>query len=547
VTPGGRWSALLLVAAAAIVPSLHVLQGDFVADDFGCLRLWGQKPLAAFLAFGDLSEGIWGIPIDEPRPVDALSFRLGFLVSGAEAWGHLLLALAIHAGCSLLVFAVARTAVPDAPRAAAVAAGVLFAVHPVHAEAIAWVTGKVDSLATFFYLAAFGLYLRWRIAGGALAYAASLVAFVAGLLTKEVLLTLPALLVAAEALLGPEPSLAGRLRRALRRLPAAVPFVLVALLYLVARRLAFGSFAREQRLGADTLDLLSSRQGFYLRRLLLPADGLEAGILAAAIVAGAFLFVRERTGARSLLAPLALFGMVFYAVTTAPLLLTYSSPRHLYLPSAGIAVAAGLGLFPSVRDRTLRSMVLLAAAVVLAVGLRREERHWIDAGDVSRTLRASVERLTRDLPASATVLLFGIPATDGDVLVWRAALPFALEPPFLSRSVPRSLRLLESPDLYCCPFPDWWQARGPAIRDLLEGHPDEEVRLRLLEWRGDARRLAQRDAVLTRAAIRERLEQAGMDPDAGPGGPREGSRLLGALARAARTSAVRAGGSAEPR
>lgn len=545
MTPGGRWSALLLVAAAALLPSLQVLEGDFVADDFGCLRLWGQKPLSAFLAFGDISEGIWGIPIDEPRPVDALSFRVGFLASGAEAWGHLLLALAIHVGCSLLVFGVARAAAPEAPLLAAVAGAALFAVHPVHAEAIAWVTGKVDSLATLFYLAAFGLYLRWRVAGGASRYAAALVAFVAGLLTKEVLLTLPALLVAAEALLVPEASLGARLRHAARRLPAAAPFFLVALLYLVGRRLAFGSFAREQRLGFESLGLLADRQTFNLRSMLLPATGLEAGVLAAAIVVGVALLLLEATRVRRILAPLGLFGIVFYVATTAPLLLTYVSSRHLYLPSAGVAVAAGLGLFPSTRHWGARVAVLLAAMAVLTPGLRREQRQWIDAGDASRTLRASIERMTRDLPPTATVLLAGIPATDGDVLVWRAALPFALEPPFLARSVPQSLRLLESPDLYCCPFAQWWRARGPTIRGLLEGAPGEEVTLRLLDWRGEGRRLARRDAVLTRAAIRERLEQAGVDPDTGPEGPREGSRLVGALARAVRTSAARTVGVGE--
>ncbi|HET7294208.1 MAG TPA: hypothetical protein VFM88_17415 [Vicinamibacteria bacterium] len=539
MTPGGRWPCLLLVAATALLPSLQVLEGDFVADDFGCLRLWGQKPLAEFAAFGDISEGIWGVPIDEPRPVDALTFRLGFLVSGASPWGHLLLALAIHVGCSLLVFALARLAVADAPVVAALAASLLFAVHPVHAEPIAWVTGKVDSLASLFYLAAFALFLRRRGPGGGLRYAAALALFVAGLLAKEVLLTLPPLLVAAEAILGPAGTASERWRRAARAARAAAPLFLIAVLYLVARRLAFGSFAREHRIGSETWNLLAERQAFNLGRLLMPATGVLAALLAAAMLVGLVCLVRDRIAARGAVAPIAFFAIVFYGATSAPLVLTYASARHLYLPSAGIAVAAGIALFPSASALAWRAAALAAAVAVLVPGLRREERHWIDAGRTSRALRASIEEATRELPPQATVVLAGVPASDGDALVWRAALPFALEPPFLPRSVPGSVRLLEPPALYCCPFEQWWQARAPIVRQLLDGPDDEAVPLQLLEWRREGGRLARRSAAPARGAIRLTLEQAGVDAVSGPAGLREGSRLVAALAQAARGGAGR--------
>ena len=49
---------------------------------------------------------------------------------------------------------------------AAFAAGVVFAVLPMQTESVAWVTGRVDSMPAFFYLAAFLLYCRWRADGG---------------------------------------------------------------------------------------------------------------------------------------------------------------------------------------------------------------------------------------------------------------------------------------------------------------------------------------------------------------------------------------------
>jgi len=527
---------LFLVALAAVLPSLPVLQGDFVADDFGCLRLWGEKPLRDFLAFGDISEGIWGIPLDEARPVDALTFRLGFLISGADAWGHLGLALAFHAACSVLVYALARAARPQAPPLAALSAGVLFAVHPVHAEAIAWVSGKVDSLATAFYLASFALYLRWRGRGGHLRFAGSLAAFGLGLLSKEVLLTLPALLVAADLLLPEASTLRERLARTLRGAAAWVPFAVLAAAYLVARRLAFGSFAREQRLGSGLGAQLIERQEFHWTALLAPAGGLAAIALAGAALLALLLAARDRTELRALAPAVGFFGLVFYGVTTAPLLFTYLSARHLYLPSAGLAVAGGFLLFPSGRSKSLRVAALAVAAAALVPGLHARQQPWIDAGAESRTMRLEAERLTRDLPLGANVVLWGVPAAEGDALVWRAALPFALEPPFVPRNVAGTLRVIESPDLFCCPVAQWWERRQAALAAIEEGPGDASVLVHLLEWRPGGARLTRRDALVNRAALRERLERAGVGPGQRRPNLRDGGRLVAALAQAARAA-----------
>lgn len=46
--------------------------------------------------------------------------------------------------------------------AGGIAAAVFFALHPVHAEPVQWITGRVDVLTTFFYLAGFTAFLRYR-------------------------------------------------------------------------------------------------------------------------------------------------------------------------------------------------------------------------------------------------------------------------------------------------------------------------------------------------------------------------------------------------
>jgi hypothetical protein len=231
--------------------------------------------------------------------------------------------------------------------------------------------------------------------------------------------------------------------------------------------------------------------------------------------------------------PLA-FGVAFYFVAGAPQLMTYLSARHLYLPSAGLAIAAGCLLFSSRSALALRTALALAVALLLVPRLRALEGEWIEAGRDSRVLRAEIERVTRDAPKQAVVVLAGVKSAQDDVLAWRSALPFALRPPFVARDVTADLQLLESPDLHCCPVAHWWQAHAAALDALETGAPDAEVALYLADWKPEARRLAWRQARLPRAALLERLERAGLERAQRRSGWREAGRLVATLAQLVR-------------
>ncbi|HYT83673.1 MAG TPA: hypothetical protein VEK86_09480 [Gemmatimonadales bacterium] len=98
------------------------------------------------------------------RPFTALTFAADWAVSGGDPrWFHAVNIL-LHAGVTALVFLLVRSLLPLFPAAAAAA---LFAVHPVHVEAVANVVGRAEVLATLFAL---GAVLFYR-ADGALAAA----------------------------------------------------------------------------------------------------------------------------------------------------------------------------------------------------------------------------------------------------------------------------------------------------------------------------------------------------------------------------------------
>lgn len=525
--------------------SLPALDGDFLADDFAYLRL-GPRPLRDFLRFGDLTEEAWGgsRPLDEPRPLFVLSYKLDAALHGANPAGFHATNLALHVACCLALFLLAEL-LAGLPAWTPLLAGLLFAVAPAHAEPIVWITGRVDMLSTLFFLAAFVCYLRHDRGRRALDRWLALFAFALGLLSKETVATLPVVLLAWEAARAPGAALRERAASFLRRAKDLTPFLAALGLYAVLRLSSFGSIAREERLGLPrVLDFLG-RQLYYVEYLILPLPGivsdaavslatqLLAGAVLAILAAAALALLGTRSAQRR---EVFFFGIVFHALTILPLVMTYRSARHLYMPSVGFAIAVAFLLLPP--RATLRPWRFAAAAFLVALfawELRAREAPWLAAEDVSRRARAGIEALSRDLPKDAVVLLPDIPLSKDGVLGWDFALPFALEPPFLARNVTAAIRLLEHPGLYCCPTPVWWRERRPILEGLVAegGGPRELV---LLTWNPGRGAMVRHRARLAPAALRSAIEEAlgrkleSLDSI----DEREGARLVQALALAVR-------------
>jgi hypothetical protein len=181
----------------------------------------------------------------------------------------------------------------------------------------------------------------------------------------------------------------------------------------------------------------------------------------------------------------------------------------------------------------------LAAAflvIVFARQLYALEAPWLAAQEVSRRARAGIEALSRDLPHGAFVLLPDVPLSKGGVLGWEFALPFALQPPFLSRDVTTTVRLLEHPGLYCCPAGTWWRERRGLLEQLVAGDGSGGRDLYLLTWNPGRGALVRHHARLTATAIRNVVEGAlgARLESADEVDMRGGARLLQALALAVR-------------
>lgn len=460
--------ALGLVCLAAILPYLATLRGYFLGDDFGYVQLFARKPPLHFLSLFTASwaENIWGMTIDEIRPFPALVYQLDALWNAASPLAFHVTNILVHLLTTLAVFALART-VARLPLRSATVAAVLFAVLPIHAETVAWITGRVDSLPTLFYLGALLAYARWRRTAAGGWYGASVgLAFVA-LFCKQSALTILATLAFYDLLVERRP-----LRLTVSALRAYVPFALLTLCYLGLRWVLFGNAVREDKLSLGALGQAAILQFKYLLMiasgtLVFDRQHLGSVLLSLApalpciAVLGAIGGSRlrrfrtaspeERDTSRRLL----YFGPVWWIVGFAPLTVAgYFAPRHLYLAATGLAVGMGIVHHLLASSRRCRwGATLGGAALVLLYVVRLELAltSWQAGGALSATMLRDLQREAARAPAG-TLFLLGAPESRRDAFattpVWSWALPFALQPPFSREDLTRRAVFVGPKSLY---------------------------------------------------------------------------------------------------
>jgi hypothetical protein len=429
----------------------------------------------------------------------------------------------------------------------------LFAVMPVHGEAVAWITGKVDLLPTAFYLATFCAFARYRAGRGRIFWWLALALYLPGLFTKEILITLPALLVAFDwlvtpALRGPDHSQDSERARWTTLLLAVLPFALAAGVFLALRAVLFDSAARAGRLTWPRLELFLVAQPGKAAALLVPFDvesrvGALLALAVLGVLFGAAWTTWRRPGTPATYALLAFFGLAWYGLTLLPLLVTYSSARHLYLPSCGIAAALALLLLPpqgwqAAHASRLRLASLGLLVVAYGVQLVQDNQAWTTAGAVSRQLRAGIAAALERTPAQSTALLSGLPITEGDLVVWKFALPFALQPPFVERDLYAGRRLLAPHGASSQPLEHWWRDTRGTLVTLLQGDDAQRLDMWLLHWNARRGVLSARAAHPLRGLLRRQaLRALGAAPqDVEQLDPQRAEHLIGALAEALRHS-----------
>jgi tetratricopeptide (TPR) repeat protein len=399
-----RRAALLLPVLVAIVLHLPAVAYQFVFDDKGAIL---DNPLLARAA--DLPKILlapwWNAPRAGPglyRPVTTMSFALDRALAGGfrPGWFHLVNVL-LHGGVTWLVACLALILLDSIP--GALVAGLLFAVHPVHVEAVAGVVGRAEILAAGLMLTAVLLHRAALIRPGKMALVGAPVAVFLALLSKESAFVAPILIAIFErgAL---DTAQTGRRRFVLHAAYAAAIAVALGLRALVlgspaglgvipfidnpaaaagavaGRLTALACVARyaglliwPARLSVD----YSYNQIPLAKGVGDPLVVLGFGVAAGIVLAGVLLSRRRHVAGEALL-----FMAASMALTSNLLLFigTLLAERLLYFPSVGACLLAGWAVGRARAPWASRTVTTLAFAAVAAAAARTWVRlpEWRD-------------------------------------------------------------------------------------------------------------------------------------------------------------------------
>ena len=406
---------LLLLSFAAYAPSLR---NEFVWDDIEVV----QKSHFWFKA-----EGI----LPHLFPKEAIHKRarywrpmvVGLYVADLAAWGTspfgfhltnaLLNSLAVAAFWFMAIVMMGDLRVKRAGQVAFFAS-LLFALHPMHVESVAWVSARTDVLAALFFFLAMGFHVMnsKRGAYGFLPYLfVGALCYYLSLMSKEVAIAFPLVALFYDLLT----------RRVVtgRALASYVLYAALTLVYLYFRSRLFvmvpdlsavsasgGGAALGATIGAaarlmETAKTLLEAYLFYIRKLVFPFEfnafiaavpkgGLYLaasclGVLSLVVAGAASIWRRENVTAFCIFLTLATLSpsalIAVFGIASTPL-----AERYLYLPSAGYClllaylifkVSAGWGALSSPENVKIPSLVLLLiSALYLSFSLVGQQT-WV--------------------------------------------------------------------------------------------------------------------------------------------------------------------------
>lgn len=401
MTRKNSWSVFtisFLCSFATLMVYLPALQNGFVNFDDGPYVY--ENALISALDWPFIRDSFLGFHYLNWHPLTIVSYAFDYRLWGLDPFGYHLTNVLLHSAntflagvlTALLLKAGGVQRPPVFTYSAVGASALLFGLHPLHVESVAWISGRKDVLSGFFFLLAVISYLRYAAsARKALYYAATLIFSALAMTSKPIAVTLPIVFLILDYY--PLGRLLAFRTVVLEKVPFAALSCITAVTTVLAQTTA-GAFTS----GLAERALVSARAYvFYLWKAAAPADLAPFY----PIVPKPSLTSPEYLGPVIVLIALAAFcvmkragraftaAFAFYLVTLLPVsgIIQISShmaaDRYMYLPSLAIFVLAGAGAgrLATSTEKVRMAVVVTALAVFafLSFASIRQMGIWKDS------------------------------------------------------------------------------------------------------------------------------------------------------------------------
>ena len=279
-----QWIAIGIIVLATTVVYYNSLKAPFIFDDIGKIvenpDINDLRNLKTKLIYPYSKNKIWERN-DPSRPVTYLTFTLNYYFGKLNTFGYHLFNLLIHIFNAILLFFLTKKMILYLCKKDSVVfsffVALFFAVHPINTAAVTYIFSRSDVLATFFYISSLMLFIKTRevtsdFGHRTLLYILSLVCFILALFSKQIAVTLPAIVLAFDYIFLNDFSA----KKTLEKKYYHIPFWILLIAYLLFRYFYFGGLGDVEAETKDTWNRYSYLiiQPYiilkYLKLLLIP-------------------------------------------------------------------------------------------------------------------------------------------------------------------------------------------------------------------------------------------------------------------------------------
>ena len=383
--PGLICLVLIIVTLAVYLPAGNLQFLDY--DDN--IYVTNNPHVASGLSGANVVWAFTSVEAANWHPVTWLSHMTDAQLYGLNPRGHHYTNVIIHAISAALLLALLLRITGSLWKSSLVA--FLFALHPLHVESVAWVAERKDVLSAFFWFLTLYLYANYVAKPKPARYLLALLSFVLGLMSKPMLVTLPAVLLLLDYWpleryrQGERPPETGRPARMAALVKEKIPFFALSLLSG-----AVTIYAQHQGGAMSTLEAASPQLRLanaltayvrYLGKTLWPGDlavfypyplaiplwQVAGSLLVLLLVSAAVVLAGRRR-------PYLVLGWFWFLVTLVPVIgllqvgAQSMADRYTYIPAIGLFIMAAWGVpdLLSGLKQAKAVLALLAAVVILA-------------------------------------------------------------------------------------------------------------------------------------------------------------------------------------
>lgn len=429
------------IALVALVAFIPAMRGEFLSWDDE--QNFVSNPFFRGLGSEQL-RWMWStFLLGHYIPVSWMSLGLDYSIWVMDPFGYHLTNTLIHAANAVLVYFIGRRVLTAAgsdldklpePSVVAAAAALLYAVHPLRVESVAWITERRDVLSGFFMLASALTYLRAVAQDPVdrISYWGSVLLFTAAVLSKATVITLPAVVLILNVyplrrLRWHGGALVGGRRVLIELLPFAVPAIFGMVVSVVAvhppflgkfgltalaphqlRELTANVSAQNQFGLAGKLAVSAFSLCFYITKTVLPTGLSPFYEMPRDLQPLAPRFLASYAGIAALIAvclswrrwPGTASALAIFVVISAPMLgIVQNGPqiaadRYTYHAAPALAILAAAAMYKMVGGGRRYRVVAASLVAVLALLTWRQSAYW-------QTSESLWSRVVRVDPASA--------------------------------------------------------------------------------------------------------------------------------------------------